>query len=69
MLTHLGMTVMGLEALTHLIRTTSDGHRSRWLAALATFAVLMGKFVVIHQAPGLPVDVRHGKAGGLRCCC
>jgi len=62
MLTHLGMTVMGLEALAHLVRSTSGGHRSRWMAALATFAVLMGKFVVIHQAPGLPVVV--GIMGG-----
>ena len=62
MLMHLGMTVMGLDALAHLARSVSGGHLSRLLAGLASFVVLTGKFVVISQSPGLAVVV--GILGG-----
>lgn len=59
---HVGMTVIGLEALTHLVRSVSDGRAARPLAGLATLTMVGGKFVVIGQSPGLAVVF--GIAGG-----
>ncbi len=55
MLLYLAMTVIGLEALAHLVRSVAAAHLARPLAAIATLAALGGKFVIIWQAPGLPV--------------
>jgi len=52
---HAGMTVIGLEALAHLLRSMGTAHPVRWLTALAATAVLAGKFLVVGQSPGLAV--------------
>jgi len=55
MLLHMAVTVIGLEALAQLVRSVAAERLARPLAAIATLATLGGKFVVINQAPGLPV--------------
>ena len=55
MLLHLAVTVIGLEALAHLVRSAAMESLVRPLAAIATLGMLGGKFVIIHQAPGLAV--------------
>jgi VanZ family protein len=55
MLLHMAVTVIGLEALAQLVRSVAAARLARPLAAIATLAILGGKFVIIHQAPGLPV--------------
>lgn len=55
MLLHAGMTLIGLEALAHLARSVAAERLVRPLAVVATLAMLGGKFVVINQAPGVPV--------------
>lgn len=55
MLLHMAATVIGLEALAHLIRSVAEEHLVRLLAGIATLAILGGKFVIIYQAPGLAV--------------
>jgi VanZ family protein len=62
MLSHVGMTVIGLEALAQLVRSVSRALPVRGLAVAALCAVLAGKFVVIHQSPGMAVVL--GIAGG-----
>jgi len=56
------MTVIGLEALAQLLRSVSRALPVRGLAVAALCAVLAGKFVVIHQSPGMAVVL--GIAGG-----
>lgn len=55
MLLHMAVTVIGLEALAQLVRSVANERLARPLAAIATLAILLGKFVVIHQAPGMAV--------------
>jgi len=55
MLLHMAVTVIGLEALAHLIRSVAEERLVRLLAGIATLAMLGGKFVIINQAPGLAV--------------
>jgi VanZ family protein len=55
MLLHLAVTVIGLEALAQLVRSVAAAGLARPLAAMATLAAMGGKFVIINQAPGLPV--------------
>ena len=55
MLLHAGMTLIGLAAIAHLARSAHLAHRARSLALLATGAVLVGKFVVVGQSPGMAV--------------
>ena len=55
MLLHAGMTVIGLEALAHLLRSLAAERLVGPLAAVATLGMLGGKFVIINQAPGVPV--------------
>ena len=62
MLLHIGMTVIGLEALAHLVRSASSGRSVRLLAGIVTAGVLLGKFVVIGQSPGFAVVL--GISGG-----
>jgi len=62
MLLHTGMAVIGLTAVAQLARSAHWAHHARTLALLATGAVLMGKFVVVGQSPGMPVVL--GIAGG-----
>ena len=62
MVLHIGMTVIGLEALGHLVRTASTGSLARHYAGIATLMVLAGKFLVVGQSPGLPVV--YGILGG-----
>lgn len=52
---HLGMTLIGLEALAQLLRSASVGRLVRPLAVLVTLCMLAGKFVVLGQSPGLAV--------------
>jgi VanZ family protein len=55
---HVGMTVLGLEATARLVRSAARvaSHApARRVCALVLAMVLAGKFVVIHQAPGLAV--------------
>lgn len=59
---HVGMTLIGLEALAQLLRSASVGRLVRPLAALVTLCMLAGKFVVLGQSPGLAV--LFGIAGG-----
>lgn len=62
MLLHVGMTVIGLEALAHLLRSVDAAHRVGMMAVFATLGMLAGKFVVIDQSPGLAVVL--GIGGG-----
>lgn len=62
MLLHAGMALIGLTALAHLARSAHLAHRARSLALWATGAVLVGKFVVVGQSPGMAVVL--GIAGG-----
>jgi hypothetical protein len=62
MLLHAGMTVIGLEALVHLIRSASLDRFARRFAGVATLVMLVGKFVVVDQSPGLAVTL--GIMGG-----
>ena len=55
MLLHMAVTAIGLEALAQLVRSVAAARLARPLAAIATLAALGGKFVIIWQAPGLPV--------------
>jgi len=55
MLLHMAVTVIGLEALAHLVRSAAKERLARPLAAVATLGMLGGKFVIINQAPGLAV--------------
>ncbi|MCU0812723.1 MAG: VanZ family protein [Dechloromonas sp.] len=55
MLLHMAVTVIGLGALAQLVRSVAAERLARPLAAIATLAIVAGKFVVIYQAPGLPV--------------
>lgn len=55
MLLHAGMALIGLEALAHLLRSVAAEHLVRPLAVVATLAMLGGKFIVVHQTPGVPV--------------
>lgn len=55
MLLHAGMTMIGLEALAHLLRSAAAERLVRPLAVIATLGMLSGKFVIINQAPGVPV--------------
>ena len=55
MVLHVGMTVLGLEATACLVRSVAVDAPARLVCALMTALVLGGKFVVIHQAPGLAV--------------
>lgn len=62
MLLHVGMTVIGLAAVAHLARSAHLAHRARQMALLAMGAVLIGKFVVVGQSPGMAVVL--GIVGG-----
>lgn len=62
MLLHTGMAVIGLAAVAQMVRGADLAHRARAAALLATGTVLVGKFVVAGQSPGLPVVL--GIAGG-----
>lgn len=62
MLLHVGMTTMGLAAMAHLLRSVQLPQHARLAAGLAAAAVLLGKFVVMGQKPGMAVVV--GIAGG-----
>ncbi|KQP23512.1 VanZ family protein [Pseudorhodoferax sp. Leaf267] len=55
LLLHLGMTVIGLHALAWAVHSLGWQRHLRRAAVAATLAVLMGKFVVIWQSPGLAV--------------
>lgn len=55
MVLHMGMTVIGLEALTRLVRSAAAERMARPLAGVAMLGMLAGKFFIINQAPGLPV--------------
>ncbi len=59
---HVGMTLIGLEALAQLLRSASVGRLVRPLAVLVTLCMRAGKFVVLGQSPGLAVVF--GIAGG-----
>ncbi len=66
MLQHIGMTLMGLEAtawLLHSVAWPSRRLHPRLACAAMALGVLGGKFVVIHQAPGMAVVL--GIGGGL----
>ncbi|APW38302.1 hypothetical protein RD110_14805 [Rhodoferax koreense] len=67
MLQHVGMTVMGLEAVAVLLASIAWPRPGRTglvpACAAMTALVLGGKFVVIHQVPGMAVVL--GLAGGL----
>ena len=62
MLLHIGMTVIGLEALACLARSVAAERLARPLAGITVLGVLAGKFFVVNQAPGLPVVL--GIVGG-----
>lgn len=55
MVLHMGMTVIGLEALARLVRSAAWERLARPLAGIAMLGMLAGKFFIINQAPGLPV--------------
>lgn len=55
MLLHMGMTVIGLEALARLVSSAAPERLARPLALIATLAMLAGKFLIVNQVPGLPV--------------
>jgi len=55
MLQHVGMTLMGLEATAVLLRSVAWPWHRRLACAVMALLVLGGKFVVIHQTPGLAV--------------
>jgi hypothetical protein len=55
MLSHVGMTVIGLSAVAHLARTAHMSHHARQAALMAAMAVLAGKFIVVGQSPGMAV--------------
>lgn len=62
MLLHMGMTVIGLEALARLVRSAAPERLAGPLALIATLVMLAGKFLIVNQAPGLPVVL--GIVGG-----
>lgn len=55
LLEHAGMTVIGLEAFGVLWRSIGQRSAQRLLVASAAFLVLCGKFVMVHQQPGMAV--------------
>ena len=55
MLLHLGMTVIGLEALAQLLRSIATERLARPLVGIAILGMLAGKFFIVNQAPGMPV--------------
>lgn len=55
MLLHMGMTAIGLAAVTHLLRSAQLPQHARLAAGWAAAAVMLGKFVVMGQKPGLAV--------------
>ena len=59
---HMGMTVLGLEATARLVRSVDPAAPVHRLCAAVLALVLAGKFVVIHQTPGLAVVL--GLLGG-----
>ncbi|MDB5892539.1 MAG: hypothetical protein JWQ88_70 [Rhodoferax sp.] len=61
MLLHTGMTVIGLEAVSVLMRSLAVNPARGVFAAI--IVLMGGKFVVIHQVPGMAVVL--GIAGGL----
>ena len=62
MLLHVGMAVMGLAAVAQLMRSVQLAQHARRVAGLAAVAVLLGKFGVMGQKPGMAVVA--GIAGG-----
>jgi VanZ family protein len=63
MLLHAGMTLIGLEATAALLRSLAWPGPLRPAVVAVAVAVLGGKFVVVHQAPGMAVVL--GICGGL----
>jgi len=61
-LEHMGMTLIGLDALASLLRSATVDRFVKPLAVLATLAILVGKFLMLGQSPGLAVPV--GIVGG-----
>ena len=59
---HIGMTLIGLDALAHLLRSATADRFVKPLAVVATLAMLAGKFLILGQSPGLAVPA--GIAGG-----
>ncbi len=51
MVLHMGMTVIGLEALARLVRSAASERLARPLAGVAMLGMLAGKFFIINQAP------------------
>lgn len=62
MLLHVGMTVLGLAAVAQLLRSVQLAHHARLAAGAMAAAVLLGKFGVMGQRPGVAVVA--GIAGG-----
>ncbi len=63
MLSHVGMTVLGLEALVYLLRSASLSRIARPVALLVTLGMVGAKFVVIRQQPGVAVVLGIGLGG------
>ena len=52
---HVGMTVIGLDALAHLLRSVSLDRHVRPFAFVAAAMMLAGKIVIVGQSPGIAV--------------
>lgn len=60
--THIGMTLIGLEALAYLLRSASVDQYVKPAAILITLAMITGKFLVLGQFPGpaVPLGIASG---------